>query len=122
MTIEKLQKIKQQSKKIDNDMKQVTKDKQGNAVFISHESIGYLADRYGFVQKGIQNMNAEDPSQKELTKIDDSNAKYILYEDNVANKVTETIRKETDAKPLKFYNMESFDKNETKKIILRINH
>lgn len=39
-------------------MKQVTKDKQGNAVFISHESIGYLADRYGFVQKGIQNMNA----------------------------------------------------------------
>lgn len=32
-------------------MKQVTKDKQGNAVFISHESIGYLVDRYGFVQK-----------------------------------------------------------------------
>ena len=34
---------------------------------------------------------------KELTKIvkeiRDSNAKYILYEDNVANKVTETIRK-----------------------------
>lgn len=42
-------------------------------------------------------MNAEDPSQKELTKIvkeiRDSNAKYILYEDNVANKVTETIVK-----------------------------
>ncbi len=39
-------------------------------------------------KKGIQNMNAEDPSQKELTKIvkeiRDSNAKYILYEDNVA--------------------------------------
>ncbi|MCE3400437.1 zinc ABC transporter substrate-binding protein, partial [Staphylococcus aureus] len=74
---------------------------------------------YGFVQKGIQNMNAEDPSQKELTKIvkeiRDSNAKYILYEDNVANKVTETIRKETDAKPLKFYNMESLNKEQQKK-------
>ncbi len=50
-------------------------------------------------KKGIQNMNAEDPSQKELTKIvkeiRDSNAKYILYEDNIENKVTETIRKET---------------------------
>ncbi|HHC6335858.1 TPA: ZinT/AdcA family metal-binding protein [Staphylococcus aureus] len=112
-------KLNDDLKKIDNDMKQVTKDKQGNAVFISHESIGYLADRYGFVQKGIQNMNAEDPSQKELTKIvkeiRDSNAKYILYEDNVANKVTETIRKETDAKPLKFYNMESLNKEQQKK-------
>ncbi len=44
-------KLNDDLKKIDNDMKQVTKDKQGNAVFISHESIGYLADRYGFVQK-----------------------------------------------------------------------
>ena len=40
--------------------------------------------------------------------------KYILYEDNVANKVTETIRKETNAKPLKFYNMESLNKNNLK--------
>ena len=40
-----------------------------------------LADRYGFVQKGIQNMNAEDPSQK-LTKIvkeiRDSNANIFF--------------------------------------------
>lgn len=36
---------------IDNQLKEITKDKQGNAVFISHESLGYLADRYGFVQK-----------------------------------------------------------------------
>jgi zinc transport system substrate-binding protein len=33
---------------IDNQLKEITKDKQGNAVFISHESLGYLADRYGF--------------------------------------------------------------------------
>ena len=51
MTMRKLQKLNDDLKKIDNDMKQVIKDKQGNAVFISHESIGYLADRYGFVQK-----------------------------------------------------------------------
>ena len=49
-------------------------------------------------------MNAEDPSQKDLTKIvkeiKSSGAKYILYEDNVSHKVTDTIRKETSAKPL----------------------
>ncbi|TGE19219.1 zinc ABC transporter substrate-binding lipoprotein AdcA [Staphylococcus petrasii] len=103
---------------IDASMKEITKDKQGNAVFISHESLGYIANRYGFVQKGIQNMNAEDPSQKELTnlvkEIKNNNVKYILYEDNVANKVTETIRKETNAEPLKFYNMESLNKEQLK--------
>ncbi|WP_436861530.1 zinc ABC transporter substrate-binding lipoprotein AdcA [Staphylococcus caeli] len=110
------QKLNDELKKIDQQMKDVTKDKQGNTVFISHESIGYLAERYGFVQKGIQNMNAEDPSQKALTKIvkeiKDSGAKYILYEDNVSNKVTDTIRKETEAKPLKFYNMETLNKQQ----------
>lgn len=104
---------------IDQSLKDATKGHEGHTVFISHESLGYLANRYGFVQKGVQSMNAEDPSQKELTKIvkeiRDSNAKYILYEDNVANKVTETIRKETDAKPLKFYNMESLNKEQQKK-------
>ena len=60
----------------------------------------------------------EDPSQKALTQlvkeINEKNVKYILYEDNVANKVTETIRKETNAKPLKFYNMESLNKEQSK--------
>ncbi|PTF17062.1 metal ABC transporter solute-binding protein, Zn/Mn family, partial [Staphylococcus cohnii] len=88
----------------------------GNTVYISHESIGYLSERYGFVQKGIQNMNAEDPSQKALAKIvkeiNDSGAKFILYEANVSNKVTDTIRKETKAKPLKFNNMESLSKEQ----------
>ncbi|KIX90921.1 zinc ABC transporter substrate-binding protein [Staphylococcus microti] len=104
--------------KLDKDMKKATKGHEGHAVFVSHESLGYLADRYGFVQKGVQSLNAEDPSQQELTKIveeiNDTGAKYILYEENVANKVTDTIRKETDAKPLKFNNMEAVSKDQAK--------
>lgn len=101
---------------IDKEMKDITKGHQGHTVFISHESIGYLANRYGFVQKGVQSMNAEDPSQKELTKIvkeiKDTDAKYILYENNISSKITDTIRKETDAKPLSFSNMESLTKEQ----------
>ncbi|PWZ94592.1 zinc ABC transporter substrate-binding protein, partial [Staphylococcus pseudintermedius] len=66
----------------------------------------------------VQSLNAEDPSQKELTEIvkeiNETGAKYILYEENVANKVTDTIRKETDAKPLKFNNMEAVSKDQAK--------
>lgn len=105
-------------KGLDQDMKKATEGHEGHAVFISHESLGYLANRYGFVQKGVQGLNSEDPSQKELTniikEINDTGAKYILYEENVSNKMTDTIRKETEAEPLKFNNMEAVTKDQSK--------
>ena len=53
--------------------------------------------------------------------------KYILLEENVSTKVTDTVRKETDAKPVKFNNMESVsskqlkDKDVTYQSIMREN-
>ena len=109
-------KLNKDLENIDKNMKDATKGKKGNAVFISHESLGYLSNRYGFKQVGVQNMSAEDPSQKDLTnivkEIKKNKVEYILYEENVSNKITETIRKETDAKPLKFNNMESVTKEQ----------
>lgn len=103
-------------KGIDKDMKQAVKGNEGKTVYISHDSIGYLADRYNFKQEGIQNMNAEEPSQKDLTnivkQIKEDKVKYILAEENVSNKVAETVRKETDAETIKFYNMGSHTKQQ----------
>lgn len=103
-------------KGIDKDMKQAVKGNEGKTVYISHDSIGYLADRYNFEQEGVQNMNAEEPSQKDLTnivkQIKKDNVKHILVEENVSNKVTDTVRKETDAKTIKFYNMGSHTKQQ----------
>ena len=59
--MKKLQKLNKELANLDKEMKKVTKDKKDNVVFISHESIGYLMQ---FKQEGVQNMNAEDPSQK----------------------------------------------------------
>lgn len=109
-------KLNNDLKKIDKDMKHAVKGNKGETVYISHDSIGYLADRYGFKQEGVENMNAEEPSQKDLTniakQIKDDNVKYVLSEENVSNKVSDTVRKETDAKPLKFYNMGSHTKQQ----------
>ncbi|WP_210125994.1 MULTISPECIES: zinc ABC transporter substrate-binding protein [unclassified Staphylococcus] len=103
-------------KGIDKDMKQAVKGNEGKTVYISHDSIGYLADRYNFKQEGIQNMNAEEPSQKDLTnivkQIKEDKVKYILAEENVSNKVAETVRKETNAETIKFYNMGSHTKQQ----------
>lgn len=103
-------------KGIDKDMKEAVKGNEGKTVYISHDSIGYLADRYNFKQEGIENMNAEEPSQKDLTnivkQIKKDKVKYILAEENVSNKVADTVRRETDAKTIKFYNMGSHTKQQ----------
>jgi len=103
-------------KGIDKDMKQAVKGNESKTVYISHDSIGYLVDRYNFKQEGIQNMNAEEPSQKDLTnivkQIKEDKVKYILAEENVSNKVAETVRKETNAETIKFYNMGSHTKQQ----------
>ncbi len=61
-------------------------------------------------------MNAEEPSQKDLTnivkQIKEDKVKYILAEENVSNKVADTVRRETDAKTIKFYNMGSHTKQQ----------
>ena len=56
-------------KDLDKDMKHAVKGNEDKTVYISHDSIGYLAERYHFEQEGIENMNAEEPSQKDLTNI-----------------------------------------------------
>lgn len=103
-------------KDLDTDMKQAVKGNEDKTVYISHDSLGYLANRYNFKQEGIENMNAEDPSQKDLTnivkQIKKDHVKYILTEENVSHKVADTVRKETNAKTLKFYNMGSHTKQQ----------
>lgn len=49
---------------------------------ISHDSLGYLAHRYGFKQQGVKGMNDEEPSQKEILNIvkdiQHSHAPYVF--------------------------------------------
>ena len=70
---------------------------------ISHDSLGYLAHRYGFKQQGVKGMNDEEPS---------SHAPYVLYEQNITSKITDGIKKETDTKPLSFHNLAVLTKEE----------
>lgn len=94
---------------IDQELQDITEDPKRNSVYLSHESIGYLADRYHFDQIGVSGMNNESASQQELTQmiedIEETGTPYLLYEQNVTSRVTETIQNETDTEPLYFHNM-----------------
>ena len=101
---------------INHKMKDITSNSKRDTVVISHDSIGYLANRYGFNQEGVSGMNNEEPSQRDLMaivkRIDDTKQPYVLYEQNISSKVTDVIQKESNTTPLSFHNMATLSKKE----------
>lgn len=101
---------------IDQQLQSITKHYKRDKVVISHDSLGYLAHRYGFKEQGVKGMNDEEPSQKEILNIvkdiQHSHAPYVLYEQNITSKITDVIKKETDTKPLSFHNLAVLTKEE----------
>lgn len=114
---------------LDEEFKQVTDGAVRDSVYISHESIGYLADRYHFEQVAINGLNNDEPSQQDLTEIVDNieeqNIEYILYEQNVTSSITDTIQSSTDTEPLEFHNLavltDEDDEDSTYQSIMRDN-
>lgn len=94
---------------IDQKMKKITTHPKHDTVYISHDSLGYLAKRYHFKQEGVSGMNNDEPSQQQIvTMINDiksKKAEYILYEQNISSKITDIIKDRTNTKAVKFHNM-----------------
>lgn len=94
---------------IDKELKEISKDKKQDTVFISHDSIGYLAKRYGFKQEGVSGMNNEEPSQSDIinmiNNVNKSKATVILYEQNIPTKTVDIIKNKTNAEAAPFHNM-----------------
>lgn len=101
---------------LSKELDEATKDKSRDTVYISHESIGYLANKYDFEQVGINGLNDDEPSQKELTKmisdIKETKTPYILNEQNVSSRLTDMVAKETDVEFLPFHNLEALTDND----------
>lgn len=101
---------------LSKELDEATTDKSRDTVYISHESIGYLANKYDFEQVGINGLNDDEPSQKELTKmisdIKETETPYILNEQNVSSRITDMVAKETDVEFLPFHNLEALTDND----------
>lgn len=103
---------------INQRLTEVTEHPKRDTLVISHDSIGYLANRYGFKQEGVSGMNNEEPSQRDLmnivNNIKQTKQPYVLYEQNISSKVTNVIQKESNSTPLSFHNMATLSKEESK--------
>ncbi|MFB9860960.1 metal ABC transporter solute-binding protein, Zn/Mn family [Salinicoccus siamensis] len=108
---------------------EVTEQTERDTVYISHASLGYLANRYHFNQVGISGLNNEELSQQELTQIVEEikahDVPYILYEQNITSKIADTVKNETGIEPLEFHNLsvlyDSDEKDATYQSVMRQN-
>jgi zinc transport system substrate-binding protein len=96
--------------KLNNQYKTVLQDKKNKEILVSHAAFGYWEERYGITQIAINGLSSSsEPSQKELTKIVDQakehQLKYIIFEQNVSNHVSEIIQDHIGAKPLTIHNL-----------------
>ncbi|WP_243291128.1 zinc ABC transporter substrate-binding protein [Bacillus sp. FJAT-47783] len=97
---------------LDTEMKEVIHQAEQKEIVVSHAAYGYWEKRYGLKQISISGLSpTEEPSQKELANIielaKEHNIQYVIFEQNVSNKVADIVQRELHAKTLTFHNLES---------------
>ncbi|RST58002.1 adhesin [Siminovitchia terrae] len=105
------QELKEKLEQLDADLSTVIESADRKELLVSHAAYGYWEHRYGLKQISITGISSEnEPSQKQLQDIIETakkhHIKYIIYNQNPATKVVDTIQKETGTKTLTLHNLE----------------
>lgn len=88
----------------------VLEEKENKNILVSHAAFGYWEERYGIEQLSVNGISSsQEPSQKEIVGIveqaEEYNIDYIIYEQNVSNRVTKIIEEYIGAEPLSIHNL-----------------
>jgi zinc transport system substrate-binding protein len=95
-------KLKSTLEQIDANYTATLSAKQKNMIFVSHEAFGYLAHRYGFEERGVIGLSAdEQPSAATIASILNlmiEHETYVVYIDPVySDKYAQTLKNELEA-------------------------
>lgn len=95
---------------LDEQFKQMATSAPKKTFYVSHAAFGYLAEQYGLEQVAIAGLHSQsEPSQRELIalveKAKAENVQYVLFEQNISSKITQTIQREIGAKSLNLHNL-----------------
>ena len=104
---------------LDTAFKETIDRSPKNEIIVSHAAYGYWENRYGIEQIAVSGLSSSsEPSQKQLTNImktaKEHHLKYVLTEQNVSSKLTETIQKELGAEALQLHNLSVLTENDEK--------
>lgn len=96
---------------LDKSFESTLKNKKNKHILVSHAAYGYWEERYGIEQIAVNGLSSSnEPSQKELKNIinrtKEYDLDYILFEQNVTNRISEIVQDEIDAKSAVIHNLE----------------
>ena len=102
--------LKSKLEQLDQNFASTIENSNKKEIIVSHAAYGYWEERYGLEQIAVTGlMNSSEPSQKELENIMKTAEKhdihYVLFEQNISSKLSETIQKEIGAKSLTLHNL-----------------
>ncbi|WP_394237338.1 metal ABC transporter solute-binding protein, Zn/Mn family [Niallia oryzisoli] len=114
---ENYNRLKEELEELDLSFKTMVENSPNNTFIVAHSAYGYWEDAYGLNQIGISGLSPSDePSQKSLMEIikiaETSNINYVLFEQNVENRVAEVIKEEIGADTLTLHNLESLNEED----------
>lgn len=103
--------LKEDLTSLDEAYKDVLDKKKNKRILVSHAAYGYWGDRYGIEQISVNGLSSSnEPSQKQLTNIinqtKEYDLKYILFEQNTSNRVSEIVQDEVGAETAVVHNLE----------------
>lgn len=104
---------------LDEEFKAGLANCKTKTLITSHESLSYLAARYGLNAIGIAGLSTEDePSPQKLAEIADyakqNNVSYILTETTSSSKLSKTIAQEAGVQTLEFNPLEGLSSKDIK--------
>ncbi|WCL58519.1 zinc ABC transporter substrate-binding protein [Bacillus safensis] len=111
--------LKKDLQSLDQEFKTTLSKAKHKEILVSHAAYGYWEKRYGIEQISVLGLSAsEEPSQKQLENIvqkaEQHHIQYVIFENNVSSKVSDTIRSEIGAKSLTLKNLESITEDDAK--------
>jgi zinc transport system substrate-binding protein len=95
--------LKDRLSQLDGNYSAMLLNASKSTIFVSHEAFGYLADRYGFKQRGVIGLSSdEQPSAATIASLIDEmeeHETYVVYVDPVySREYVETIKLEVQAR------------------------
>jgi len=104
---------------LDQSFQDMINKKKNKHILVSHAAYGYWEDKYGIEQISVNGLSSSsEPSQKELTSIihqtKEYALKYILFEENTSNRVSEIIQDEIGAEAAIIHNLEVLTEDDIK--------
>ncbi|EZP76570.1 metal ion ABC transporter periplasmic protein [Parageobacillus genomosp. 1] len=104
--------LKAKLENLDRQFQMVVDQSPKKEILVAHAAYGYWEDRYGIKQLSVSGLSpTNEPSQKELAEIINKakqhHIKYVIFEQNITQKIANIVQKEIGADSLRLHNLES---------------